>query len=64
MHHVFNGVDLLEIMLSMIVGAVWALRVAKVTRDYDNKHRSDTPIADRVAHEMGLRYMLAEINKK
>ena len=64
MHHVFNGVDLLEIIVSLIVGAVWALRVAKVTRDYDNKHRSTTPIGDRVAYEMDLRYLLAELDKK
>lgn len=56
MHHVFNGVDLLEIIVSLIVGGVWSLRVAKLTRDYDRKHRivSDTPIHDQLAKEWDL----------
>ena len=60
----FNGVDLLEIIVSLIVGAVWALRVAKSTREYDRKYRSNTPIGDRVAYELGLRHLLKELDKQ
>jgi len=60
----FNGFTLLLCILSALIGAIVALRMAKLNRDYYRSLHTETPIADRVAHEMGLRYLLAEINKK
>ena len=60
----FNGFTLLLCILSALMGAVIALRMAKLNRDYYRAQRSETPIADRVAHEMGLRKMLAELDNR
>lgn len=59
----FNGFTLLLCILSAIIGAVFALRMAKLNRDYYRTLRHETPIAYEVAHEMGLRKMLIEMDK-
>jgi hypothetical protein len=50
-------------ILSALIGAVVALRMAKVNRDYYRALQNETPIAYEVAHEMGLRKLLIEMDK-
>jgi quinol-cytochrome oxidoreductase complex cytochrome b subunit len=59
----FNGFTLLLCILSAFTGAVVALRMAKVNRDYYRALQHETPIAYEVAHEMGLRKLLIEMDK-
>jgi len=60
----FNGFTLLLCILSALIGAVVALRMAKVNRDYYRALEHETPIAYEVAHEMGLRKLLIELDKR
>jgi hypothetical protein len=60
----FNGFTLLLCILSAIIGAVFALRMAKLNRDYYRALRHETPLAYEVAHEMGLRKMLIELDNR
>lgn len=60
----FNGFTLLLCILSAIIGAVFALRMAKLNRDYYRALQNETPIAYEVAHELGLRKMLIELDNR
>ena len=62
----FNGFTLLLCILSALLGAVVALRIAKSNRDYYRNlaQETDTPIAYQVAQEMHLQKLLDEITKR